>query len=174
MGIGLTMLLAWLSVNLLPNARIATSPDFPTLGDEARDLAVGAVQIATSQGRWNDPETRSIQESTSLRSRMIQMWGLTDRETWLETFRELPSLKKKALGSVVLPGHETIASVRGYAHGQQIAVATWGVALGFATLREVSAQARKDFDSNPHGLIAYGQLFEAKRGNSGPWSQLGW
>jgi hypothetical protein len=261
------ILVIGLVLNLLPNARIATSAEFPTAGDETRDLAVGAIQIATSQGQWNDPEAHSIQKSKSLRSTLVSMWGLTDGETWLETFHELPqrradalrdsllavraelaaagtrrpsqrewlaaakdrgasgrevtqivqsvvaiekSLKKNSLGTVVLPPEATIASVRGYAQGQQVAVATWGVALGFATreeirplLREVSAQARSDFGSweefgrsyllgrtlrlveqgmpvekaiekNADGLIAFGQLFEAKRGRSGPWSTLTW
>jgi hypothetical protein len=254
-------------VKLLPDARIATSADFPTSGDEARDLAVGAIQITTSLGQWNDPEAHSIQKSKSLRSKLVDMWGLTDGSSWLETFEELPerrtdalrdsllalraelarsrngrptqrewlaaakergasgrevrsiiaaiveiekSMKKKQQGTVVLPADATIASVRGYAQGQQIALATWGVALGFATreeirpmIRQVSAQAREDFGSweefgrsyllgrtlrlveqgmpaekaiekTDDGLVAYGQLFDAKRANSGPWSQLPW
>ena len=256
-----------LVLKLLPDARIDTSADFPTSGDEARDLAVGAIQIATSMGKWNDPESHSIQESKSLRSTLVDMWGLTDGESWLETFEELPqrrtdalrdsllalraelarsgngrpsqrewlaaakergatgrevksvitaiveiekSMKKKYLGTLVLPADATIASVRGYAQGQQIALATWGVALGFATreeirpmIRQVSAQARNDFGSweefgrsyllgrtlrlveqgmpaekaiekTDDGMFAYGRLFDAKRGNSGPWGQLPW
>ncbi|MBF4634757.1 DUF1266 domain-containing protein [Agreia pratensis] len=255
------------ALNLLPDARIPTSPDFPTSGDEARDLAVGAIQIVTSEGKWNDPESHTIRDSKGLRSRLVSMWGLTDRENWLETLEELPqrrtdslrdsllelraelartsgrrpsqrewlaaakergasgrdvksvinavteiekSLKKSALRTVVLPAGATIESVRGYAQGQQIALATWGVALGFATredirpvLRQVSAEARRDFGSweefgrsyllgrvmrlveqgmpvekaiekNDDGIRAYGQLFDAKRGNSGPWSTLPW
>ncbi|KJC65779.1 hypothetical protein TZ00_03155 [Agreia bicolorata] len=261
------ILVVAVSLNLLPDARIPTSPDFATSGDEARDLAVGAIQIVTSEGKWNDPEAHTIRDSKALRSTMVSMWGLTDRQSWLETIEELPqrrtdslrdslfelraelartsgrrpsqrewlaaakergasgrdvkgvinavveiekSLKKSALRTVVLPASETIESVRGYAQGQQIAVATWGVALGFASrddirpmLREISEQARRDFGSwqefgrsyllgrvlrlveqgmpvekaiekNEDGIRAYGQLFDARRGNSGPWSTLPW
>jgi hypothetical protein len=261
------IVVAALALNLLPDAPIPTSPDFPTSGDEARDLAVGAIQILTAEGKWNDPEAHTMRDSKDLRSKMVSMWGLTDRETWLETIEELPqrradslrdsllalraelsrasgrrpsqrewlaaakergvtgrdvkavinavveiekSLKKSALRTVVLPAGETVVSVRGYAQGQQIAVATWGVALGFATredirpiIRAVSEQARRDFASweefgrsyllgrvmrlvehgmpvekaiekNDDGIRAYGQLFDAKRGNSGPWSTLPW
>lgn len=264
--VGVIVVIA-LVLKLLPDARIDTSPDFPTSGDEARDLAVGAIQIATSLGQWNDPESHSIQQSRSLRSNLVSMWGLTDRTSWLETFEELPqrrtdalrdsllavraelarsgngrpsqrewlaaakergatgrevktviaaiveiekSMKKKYLGALVLPADVTIASVRGYAQGQQIALATWGVALGFASreeirpmIRMVSAQARDDFGSweefgrsyllgrtlrlveqgmpaekaiekTDDGMSAYGRLFDAKRGNSGPWGQLPW
>jgi len=198
-------------ISLLPDAKIATSDKFPTDGDEARALAVGAIQTTTSFGAWNDPEAQNISGSKSLRRNLVEMWDLTSRDSWLETIRELPerrtdplrdgllslraeladslghrpskrewveaakgqgasgreitkvigdivtietSMKKKKLGTVVLPDAATIRHTRGYAYGQCIALATWGVALGFATreeirplIKQISDRAREDFGS---------------------------
>ena len=205
------IVLFFIVIALLPDARISTNPAFPIEGDEARDLAVGAIQITTSFGAWNDPEARAISESKSLRKNLVEMWGLTDRASWMETIQELPErrsdplrdsllrlrasvadslgrrptkkewvkaakeqgaggrdvtdtistivtlengFKKKKLGTLVLPDSATIRSSTGYAYGQCAALATWGVALGFATreeirpiLAEISARARSEFGS---------------------------
>lgn len=196
---------------LLPDAKMRTSAAFPVTGDEARELAVGAIQITTSLGAWNDPEAHAIRQSATLRRNLTAMWGLDDRDEWLETIRELPvrrseplrdgllelrarladtlgrrpskkewvaaaqaegaaarpagrvidsiitlerALRTRKLGTLILPDSATIGSTRRYAYGQAAALATWGVALGFATREEIrpiltrtSEQARADFGS---------------------------
>jgi len=205
------IVLFFIIVSLLPDAKIRTSAEFPTTGDEARDLAIGAIQITTAMGAWNDPTAKHLTESKTLRRNLSSMWGLDSRSEWAETLAELPErrreplrdgllelrarlaaqtgkrpskrewvqaakaegatgrqvttvidnivgieagLRKKALGTQVLPDSATIASADAYALGQVAALATWGVALGFATreeirpiLADVSSRAKAQFGS---------------------------
>ncbi|KRC62442.1 hypothetical protein ASE14_00975 [Agromyces sp. Root81] len=223
----LLVLLGW----LLPDAKVRALDGYPTTGTEADELALGFLQIRSDPvGHWNDPTASHLTEKWT--ARLVDQWGVDDRESWLETIDRLmkerrrrevwtlylavradlieqlgraPKTKewlsaiteaggtdkrsakafvnaveqleqetRKAAGKGVVTPATVVTTFDGYAFGQAVALATWGVALGHATeaegraiIHEVNAVARPAFSSWPEFGLSYvvGRVMHWSDGN---------
>lgn len=78
-GVVGVILLIWLVLALLPNAKVRTDSAFSTEGPEANDLALGFLQIYNAYGEWNDADGKNMREGKDAK-RIREMWGLTSAD----------------------------------------------------------------------------------------------
>jgi len=204
------IVLVILVVLLLPASKVKASPDQPTTGREANEIALGYLQTQNDPtGAWNDPTASGVTDR--VKARLVEQWGLQTRTDWLANIERLttdrrrrdpwtsyltvraelgarlgrePKTKewqraiveaggdkrdaktfvaaieyleqetRKAVGKKTFPPMSFVTTLDGYALGQAVALATWGVAIGHCTVEEareiihsINRTARTDFGS---------------------------
>ena len=193
------VVLFFLVVWILPAAKVKHSEAFSTQDREANEIALGFLQIENQpSGPWNDPTAPALTDKD--KKKLIDMWGVPNREEWLAGIDRLVSGRRRrdvwvtclairaelaqrlgrtpktkewtsaiveaggdkrdarsfvsAIESVEaqvrkLVGKDVVApglfvrTLDGYALGQAVALATWGVALGYADAAEARAIIRR-------------------------------
>lgn len=189
------VVLFFLVIWILPDAKVKASPDHPTTGTEADEIALGFLQIVNlPSGHWNDPTASMLGERE--KKVLVDQWGVHTRTEWLANIERLTTVRRRRevwvlylavrgdladrlgrtpkakewLAAIVQEGGDKrdartfvtaieyaegqvrkqvgkdivtpdvfVRTLDGYALGQAVAMATWGVALGYAA----DAEARE-------------------------------
>lgn len=206
-AIVLFLLVLW----ILPAAKVTPSDQYSTDDREANEIALGFLQIVNQpSGPWNDPTASAL--TASDKKHLVEMWGVPDRERWLEGIERLvrgrrrrdvwvtclsiraelaqrlgrvPKTKewiaaiveaggdkrdartfvaaiegveaqvRKLVGKDIVTPGVYVRTLDGYALGQAVALATWGVALGYADVAEVRGIIRRINDEGRPGFTSW-------------------
>ncbi len=135
--------------------RLAASELFSTTDTEANEIALGLLQISSlPSGPWNDPTAPGL--GADEKALLTEQWGIRDRADWLGMIDHLTTVRRrqhdarpfsrgiahieqevrKRVGKEVVTPDLYVRTLDAYALGQAVAMATWGVALGYADVAE--------------------------------------
>lgn len=226
------VVLFFVVVWLLPDAKVVPSADFSTTDTEANEIALGYMQISNlPSGPWNDPTAPGIGDRE--KKQLADQWGLHSRQDWLDNIERLTTVRRrrdpwvislqlradlavqlgrvpktkewtaaiveaggnkrdartfvaaiehiesqvrKLAGKDIVPADAFVKTLDGYALGQAVALATWGVALGYGDVAEarqlihrINVEGRPAFDSWVDFGLSYiaGRVMHWSDGNIG-------
>ncbi|MCR2185640.1 hypothetical protein NSX52_24080, partial [Salmonella enterica] len=78
---------------ILPAAKVKASPEHPTTGVEADEIALGFLQIVNlPSGAWNDP-TASLLDDREKKV-LVDQWGVHTRDEWLANIERLSTVRR--------------------------------------------------------------------------------
>ncbi len=88
------VVLFFLVMWILPDAKVKPSEQFATTGTEANEIALGFLQIHNlPSGPWNDPTASGLTERE--KRNLIDQWGVATRDEWLANIERLVTDRRR-------------------------------------------------------------------------------
>ncbi|PVE96623.1 DUF1266 domain-containing protein [Microbacterium sp. TPD7012] len=88
------IVLFFIVVWLLPDAKVKPSEQFSTADAEANEIALGFLQITNlPSGPWNDPTASGL--GAREKSVLVDQWGVHSRQDWLDNIERLTSDRRR-------------------------------------------------------------------------------
>ncbi|GAB3598196.1 DUF1266 domain-containing protein [Microbacterium tumbae] len=88
------VVLFFLVLWILPDAKVKPSAEYPTTGTEANEIALGFLQIHNlPSGPWNDPTASGLTERE--KRNLVEQWGVATREAWLANIERLVTDRRR-------------------------------------------------------------------------------
>lgn len=88
------VVLFFLVVWILPDAKVKASEDYSTADAEANEIALGFLQITNlPSGPWNDPTASGLSDRE--KKTLVDQWGVHTRAEWLEGIERLTTVRRR-------------------------------------------------------------------------------
>lgn len=88
------IVLFFLVVWILPDAKVKAAPDHPTTGTTADEIALGYLQIVNlPSGYWNDPTASLLGDRE--KKVLVDQWGVHTRQDWLDNIERLTTVRRR-------------------------------------------------------------------------------
>ncbi|MEV4776995.1 DUF1266 domain-containing protein [Microbacterium sp. LWO13-1.2] len=88
------VVLFFLVVWILPDAKVKASEQYSTTDTEANEIALGFLQITNMpSGPWNDPTASDLGDRE--KAALVAQWGVATREDWLENIERLTTVRRR-------------------------------------------------------------------------------
>ena len=88
------VVLFFLVIWILPDAKVKASPDYSTTDTEANEIALGFLQIVNlPSGHWNDPKASILGDRE--KKVLVDQWGVHTREEWLANIERLATVRRR-------------------------------------------------------------------------------
>lgn len=88
------IVLFFLVMWILPDAKVSASDRFPTTGTEANEIALGFLQITNlPSGPWNDPTASGLGDRE--KKVLVDQWGVHSRQDWLDNIERLTTVRRR-------------------------------------------------------------------------------
>ncbi|QNA91585.1 MULTISPECIES: DUF1266 domain-containing protein [unclassified Microbacterium] len=88
------VVLFFLVVWILPDAKVKAAPEFTTTDTEADEIALGFLQIVNlPSGLWNDPKASLLGDRE--KKVLVEQWGVHTRGDWLANIERLTGARRR-------------------------------------------------------------------------------